>query len=117
MRCLVSLQRVLRLQGRTRTSWAVRYRTWVRASRRDWACGCWMAIQCTTRMVRFALGQSADALDRSVVLLCASMAEPWLLLDALNSWSAILNDQVANAGVYDERAHCATARDRRESRA
>uniref|UniRef100_A0A914VZU8 Dynein light intermediate chain n=1 Tax=Plectus sambesii TaxID=2011161 RepID=A0A914VZU8_9BILA len=63
------------------------------------------------RLMRFALGQSADALDRSVVLLCASMAEPWLIYDALNNWAAILNDQVANSGAYDERV-LRDARDR-----
>lgn len=66
------------------------------------------------RMMRFALGQSADALEGSVVLLSASMAEPWTLLDALNNWAAILNDQITNSGAYDERV-LRDARDRRES--
>lgn len=68
------------------------------------------------RMMRFALGQTVDALDRSVVLLCASMAEPWLLFDALNNWAAMLNDQIAHSGAFDERV-LREARDRRKSRA
>lgn len=51
-------------------------------------------------LIKFAL--QPEQLDRSVVLLCASMAEPWSLLDSLQRWVRILQEHLNVSSAYDK---------------
>lgn len=63
-------------------------------------------------LIKFAL-QSAP-LERCVVLLCASMTQPWAILDSLRTWSRILQDHVERSEYYDKNL-MREAKERREN--
>lgn len=50
-------------------------------------------------LIKFAL--TPDNLERCVILLCGSMAEPWSLLESLQRWSKILENHFSMT-AYDK---------------
>lgn len=56
-----------------------------------------------SKLIRFPL--QAAPLERCVVLLCASMTEPWAILDSLQRWTRILDDHLQQTNdLFDAQA-------------
>ena len=51
-------------------------------------------------------------LDRSMVMLCASVGEPWTISDSLSRWARLLDDHMSNMEATNRQA-VTEAKDRR----